>query len=135
MTLDWDGKERRGDLPGRRFSDLATCPFHSEQHENIKQLWAKSDNSATKGDIKEVEITLRGKLDRWVFALFVTSITVIIILAGSLFGYVAVESIESGKSIAILQVNQQRLLDHFNIPAVESASVAKGIIEKEQDDE
>ena len=131
---EWNGTDRRGDLPGRRFTDLATCPFHNEQREEIHQLWGRADNAVTKEELKEVRVTIGGKLDRWVFGLFVTSISVLIILAGSIFGYVALDAIESSKNIAILQVNQQKLLRFFDIKPVEDPAIARDIIKKESND-
>lgn len=110
----WTGKNRRDKLPGRRFGDVATCPFHTGHDDDIKDLQSH-------------------KLDKWVFTLFVSSVTVLLVLAGSIFGYVAVEAINNAKHIAVIQVNQNRLLNHFDIPTVEDPETAKKILENNKE--
>lgn len=128
MSNAWPGEERRGDLPGRRFYDSHTCPFHKEQHESVKALWCKQEGYATKHEVEVMGDRVKGKLDKWVFALFVSSITVLVVLAGSIFGYVAVEALQNSRNVAVIQVNQNRLLKYFDIPAVVDPAKAEEIL-------
>jgi len=114
VTKIWSGKDRRGVLPGRRFGDLSTCPLHDDHH----------------SDLKELKDT---KLDKWVFRLFVSSVVVLIVVASTMFGYVASRSIRSSEQIAVLQVNQNRLLKHFDIPTVRDPEDAKEILANGKD--
>lgn len=123
--IQWDGVEHRSGPPGRRFTDLMTCPLHGDHHESIQTLWKKQNGYASKEDVK-------GKLDKWVFTLFVSSISALVIIASTVFGYVAVEALKSSKHIAVLQVNQNRLMQHFAIPTIEDPETARKILEDGQ---
>jgi len=121
MIEKWNGEERRS----------VTCPLHEDYHENVQSLWRKVDNAATKDDIERICDLVGAKLDKWVFNTFIASVTILIVVACSLFGWVALESIDSTRNIAILQVNQERLLKHFEIPSIQDPDLAKAILERE----
>lgn len=116
MSTLWDGINQRSLKPGRRSSDLHGCPYHGDVHDDIREL---QDH----------------KLDKWIFTLFVSSVSVLLILAGTIFGYVAVEALNNSRHIAVVQVNQERLLRHFDIPPVQSAEVAKEILKNDEESE
>lgn len=110
MNSIWSGTERRSEKPGRRpYDSFFGCPYHGDVHDDINKL---EDH----------------KLDKWVFGLFVSTVTVLLILAGSVFSYVALEALSNSRHIAVIQVNQTRLMKHFDIPAVEDADTAEKIL-------
>ena len=62
MNAQWDGKDKRGESPGRRETDCTTCLFHSDTLEEIAMLKAESRKKVTNTTLGIVLSVLMGCL-------------------------------------------------------------------------
>jgi len=115
--------ERRRGKPGRRDYDNMTCPFHEGTCKDIEHLMAKSEEHADKKSITSLWSKLDTKLDKGIFIAYISSIVILISIACAAFGWVASEVVASKTQIAILIVNQSKLLKHFDIAPVKAADI------------
>jgi hypothetical protein len=82
-------------------------------------------------DLNNMWKALDKKLDGWIFKAFLASVTVIMVIAGGLFSWLLLEAYEDKGHITVLTVNQQRLMNFFEIDSVKKVEEAKEIMEKE----
>lgn len=112
------------------------CPYHSEHHKDIKELQNELRNKASMDALKDVYDKLgdvgKGKLDKWVFVLYVTSIAVFITIASTAVAFMTNTYIKSSERIVTLEANQHVVMEYFGLKPVKP-SEAEGVISHEGD--
>lgn len=120
--------DRRSEEPGRRDYDHVVCPMHSVHERCMDILKKKVDNRVKRDTFSHLEGEVESKLDKWIFVLFVTSIAIFITIASAAYGWIAMETIDHKTNIVILQANQEKLMEHFNLTPIKSPEEAKKIV-------
>ena len=123
-----DREDRRSEDPGRREYDHLVCPMHKVHEKCMDTLKVKVDRRVKQASFDHLECEVEHKLDKWIFVLFVTSIAVFITIASASYGWIAMETINHKTNIVILQANQEKLMEHFDLRPIKNEEEAKKII-------
>jgi hypothetical protein len=102
--------------------------MHDTHDRCINTLKHKVDNRVKRDTFNHLEAEVETKLDKWIFVLFVTSIAIFITIASAAYGWIAIETINLKTNVVILQANQEKLMEHFDLSPVRSEKEAEKLI-------
>lgn len=113
------------------------CPFHKDHHDSIHELNKLLRDKATVEALTEACRKIKEvgqiKLDAWVFKLYVASVALMIGIAATAYGWLAVDYVNHRSRSKVLEANQHIILEHYGLRPAKNLKEAEEVMTNGKD--